>query len=263
MKLFFFDIDGTLISCTDGINEIPDSTKKSLNQLKKEGHKVYLATGRCPCFLLDGVTNYKFDGLVSCNGALVIDNNAVVYKSIISKEAMHAVKDFADKHKSLIYFESKDYIYASNTNHPVHKLFIDQWGMREECLIYDYDINQIESYIGMIVLNDESEVSLMQKALSDYFIIQRHQHGLSFDLTIKGESKAKGIKEFVKLTHNKLENTIAFGDGRNDVEMLETVNLSIAMGNAAPAAKRVADYITKSVTEDGITHALKILNFIN
>ena len=261
MKLFFFDIDGTLISCNDGIYEIPDSTKASMDQLKVN-NRVFLATGRCPCFLLDGVTTYNFDGLVSCNGALVIYNDNIMYKSVISIEALNAVMDFAKKYHSVVYLESKDNIFAVNTDHPIHEAFLNEWGMKKETLIYDFDINEIETYIGMIVLNDESEVEIMNDTLSKYFNIQKHQHGLSFDLTIKGESKAKGIEQLIKVLDMSMDDTVAFGDGRNDVEMIESVGYGIAMGNAAKETKKKSKYITSNVKDDGITYALKKLNYI-
>ena len=59
-KLLFFDIDGTLIECNLGIYSITDSTKQALDELKQNGHDVFLATGRCKCFITDGVMSYPF-----------------------------------------------------------------------------------------------------------------------------------------------------------------------------------------------------------
>ena len=82
------------------------------------------------------------------------------------------------------------------------------------------------------------------------------------DLTLKGVSKAVGIQKLVEALHKDIKDTIAFGDGRNDLEMLETVGTGVAMDNAVPEAKFVADEICPDVNDDGITTWLKERDFI-
>ena len=77
-KLFFFDIDGTLIECSKGIYSIPQKVREAMDSLKRQGHAVFLATGRCKCFIVDGVMDYPFSGYVTCNGAYVEYENKVV-----------------------------------------------------------------------------------------------------------------------------------------------------------------------------------------
>ena len=78
----------------------------------------------------------------------------------------------------------------------------------------------------------------------------------------KGVSKAVGIQKLVDALHKDIKDTIAFGDGRNDLEMLETVGTGVAMDNAVPEAKAVADEICPDVNDDGITTWLKERDFI-
>ena len=114
----------------------------------------------------------------------------------------------------------------------------------------------------MIVVNKIEDIPIMVEALSPYFDVQRHQSDCSFDLTLRGVSKALGISELVKNINKDIKDTIAFGDGRNDIEMLETVGLGIAMGNAVIEAKAVADYVTDRIENDGIEKALKKFELI-
>ena len=155
------------------------------------------------------------------------------------------------------YFESSDYIYVRDRNDPRHIEFADNWGMKPETIIDDFDPEAIETYIGMIVVNDKSDIPVMVEKLSPYFDVQRHQSDYSFDLTLKGVSKAVGIEKLVERLNRKIDDTIAFGDGRNDIEMLETVGIGVAMGNAVPEAKAVADYETDRIENDGIVKALE------
>lgn len=261
-KMFFFDIDGTLIECSKGIFSIQPTTRDALNQLKENNNDIFLATGRCKCFIVDGVMDYPFSGYVTCNGAYVEYNNECVYKKVIPFDAIIKTHELCVKNNLSYYFEGNDNIYVLNKTNPKHLEFKNNWGMKDEVVIDDFDPTKIETYIGMIVLNSKDDIAEVVKTLGPYFDIQRHQSGYSFDLTLKGESKAKGIMELVKALNRDMKDTVAFGDGRNDIEMLETVNLGIAMGNGAIEAKSVADYITDDVDDNGIENALKHFSFI-
>jgi Cof subfamily protein (haloacid dehalogenase superfamily) len=261
-KLFFFDIDGTLIDYPSGLTTISNQTIESLNLLKSQGHSVFLATGRCKCFILDEVMKYPFDGYVTCNGGYVEYKNEVIYKNIIPAEAIKITHELCLKNNWLYYFESSDNIYVLDKNNEKHVHFRDNWGMKPHTIIDDYDFHKIETYIGMIVVNNENDVEVLKETLSPYFSIQRHMHGYSFDLTLKGESKGNGIKKLVEGLNLDLNDTVAFGDGRNDLEMIETVGLGIAMGNGAQELKDVSDYMTKTVLDEGIAYALKKFSFI-
>ena len=59
-----------------------------------------------------------------------------------------------------------------------------------------------------------------------------------------------------------MEDTIAFGDGGNDITMIEHAAIGVAMGNANEGVKKIADYITDDVDNDGIFNALKHFNII-
>lgn len=261
-KLYFFDIDGTLIDCKKGIFEIQKTTKDAMDRLKQQGDDVFLATGRCKCFIVDGVMKYPFSGYVTCNGAYVEYKGQSVYKKIVPAEAIRKTHELCVKRNLAYYFEGNDYIYVLNRNNPRHIEFRDNWGMKDEVVVDDYDIDQVETYIGMIVVNSKEDIRYVVEELSPFFDIQRHQSGLSFDLTLKGESKAKGIQKLVEAFGKDMQDTVAFGDGRNDIEMLTEVGLGIAMGNAAIEAKSVADYTTDDVDKDGIVKALHYFSLL-
>lgn len=79
------------------------------------------------------------------------------------------------------------------------------------------------------------------------------------DITAKGNNKQKGIDEIIRHFNIRLEETVAFGDGGNDISMLRHAGIGVAMGNASDDVKAVADYITTTVDDDGIANALKQL----
>lgn len=180
-KLFFFDIDGTLIDCNQDIYEITPETVRTLDKLKESGHDVFLSTGRCKCFIVDGVMKYPFSGYVTCNGAYVEYNGKCVYKNVVPAEAIKATMDLCEKYHFNYYFEGNDYIYVRDSKDPVHQAFANNWGMKEETIIDSFDYKNIETYIGMIVVNSKDDIPVMVEALSPYFDVQRHQSDRSFD----------------------------------------------------------------------------------
>ena len=111
----------------------------------------------------------------------------------------------------------------------------------------------------MIVINSKEDIPILVETLSPYFDIQRHQTGYSFDLTLKGVSKAVGIKKLVEALNKDMQDTIAFGDSMNDYEMLQVCNYGVAMNNACQELKASADNICESVENDGVYYEMERL----
>ena len=85
---------------------------------------------------------------------------------------------------------------------------------------------------------------------------------MSADVSLKDWGKADAIEYIIEYLNIPIENTYAFGDGHNDIEMLKKVNVGIAMGNAVGELKEVANYITSNIFDDGIQKAMKTYKLI-
>ena len=82
-------------------------------------------------------------------------------------------------------------------------------------------------------------------------------HPAFTDITAKAADKGKGLEAMASYLNIAISQTMAFGDGGNDVAILKRAGIGVAMGNAGDGAKAAADYITTSVDEDGVWNALK------
>ena len=85
---------------------------------------------------------------------------------------------------------------------------------------------------------------------------------MSGEMTKMGVNKATGMQRLMDELKIGREDTIAFGDGPNDVEMLQFAGTGVAMGNAIPAVKQYADMVTDKIDEDGLYHAFERLHLL-
>ena len=251
VKVIFFDVDGTLISHTNG--NVLDSTRRTLELLKEKGIKRVLATGRHKVELQDlPISNIEFDGYILLNGQICEDENGVFYDNPL-KNVDKIVSIFNAKNIPIQVLE-KDRFYINYVNEKVR--------MAQDAIhtpIPDIDSYKGDSIYQFIVFADTKEEDFIKEQFSDYNRTRWNEYAM--DVVSKGASKVIGIQEYLKKEGIDLSETAAFGDGENDIEMLQYVHLGIAMGNANNSVKKKADYVTDSIDEDGLEKAvLKILN---
>lgn len=252
-KAVFFDIDGTLLDCINGLTDISPRVKESIKRLQANGNYVFIATGRPYAFLSEPLLNFGFDGFVLTNGAQVIINNKMIYKEPLDRDFVkEIVKNFDKLHIQYI-LQGETYSYIKNEFKEFYS-FYHNIGIPDKYLIRYYDIDDIDIYkIEMICLDD--------RAIDYCLSIVNGNEGYdyiynvdlkSFELYSKHNTKATGILKALEYLDIPVENSYAFGDGKNDIEMLSTVGCGIAMGNATDDVKSYAKEITDTVTNDGI-----------
>lgn len=252
IKAVFFDIDGTLVSFNT--HQVPQSTQDAIALLKKKGIKTFIATGR-QYEAINNLGDLQFDGYITLNGSYCfIENEEVIYKTVIPKEDMQALIHYLNHVKSFPcifvtehtffgnYLNDDAYFILDQLNFPIPELLPVEKALEE-------DIYQVISFFKR---EDEQDI-LSHLPHCD---IARWSP-LFTDLIPKGSSKQVGIDQVLKHFDISLEDTMAFGDGGNDIPMLRHIPCSIAMGNAEEEVKESAAYVTTSVDDDGVWKALK------
>ncbi len=115
-------------------------------------------------------------------------------------------------------------------------------------------IYQVMSYIK------KDRQDLLDSIIDECSITSWHPTGI--DIIPAGGGKANGVNQFIKAHNLKIEETMAFYDGDNDVSMLKCVGIGVAMGNGSIKAKEAADYITADIDDDDIKKALEHFKII-
>lgn len=271
-KLIFVDIDGTLTPA--GTNVPPDSAVEAIKKAQQNGHKVFLCTGR-NYDMLKPVLKYGFDGLVSCSGGYVTYGSEVLFDCPMSKEQLDTALDSLHRNGVFCTIEGKDGSFGDSNL----KDFLDSTdgGNSEierwrKALSENLGIRPMNQYDGqpiykvVIMARENSQIdecrSLLEKDFS--FVIQDvPAHGcVNGELINRKFDKGRGVKLIAERLQVPIEDTIGFGDSMNDLEMIETVGVSVCMANGSEKLKKISDIICPSVTEDGLYKAFKDLELI-
>ncbi|MBA9025038.1 Cof-type HAD-IIB family hydrolase [Peribacillus huizhouensis] len=256
-KIVFFDIDGTLL---DHEKTLPASTKAAIKQLQENGVYVAIATGRAPFMFESLREELDIESFVSFNGQYVVFENEVIYKNPLSFNELERLHEMARENEetSLVFMNEKtmkaSVIHSDRIEEALGTLKFPH-PERQDDFYHDKEI-----YQTLYFCTAEEEEALITGKFDKFKFIRWHD--LSIDVLPFGGSKAEGIKQFVKKAGFDMENVYAFGDGLNDIEMLETVGHGVAMGNAVDEVKKHADFVTKDVSEEGILYGLRQVGLI-
>jgi len=123
-------------------------------------------------------------------------------------------------------------------------------------IFLQFDIEQIKCTATTAVFDNAENMWLAKAELPQDWIIHAYdEESIRMDVHLPGVTKGSSCMFLTEHVGLKREDSYAFGDGLNDIEMLELVGHGIAMGNAIDEVKRSADYVTSSVDEDGLAKA--------
>lgn len=254
-KLILFDIDGTLY---DHDKKIPNSTMAAIKALQTQGHSVAIATGRAPFMVQSVLEETGIKDYVSFNGQYVYANGNVVYENPLDTESLKALEHTAREHDHPVVFLTHDDLVANIDFHEDIEISLSTMHMahpRKDDIFY----TQPKIYQALI-FHQQSEDGIYDGQFEHLKFIRWHE--LSRDVVPDNGSKMRGITHLAATLGFDIEDTVAFGDGLNDIEMIEGAGIGVVMGNGADELKQYADFVTKAVDEDGIMYAVKALNLI-
>lgn len=255
IKAAFFDIDGTLFSHRTQC--VPESTLRALKHLSDKGILCVIATGRHISEMREmDFLKYGFDAYITLNGQSCQDRNFnILYEVPMEGESLQSLLEIFHGRTTPAILTSSERMYVNFINDDV----------RQAHLEIHTSIPQPGTYsgepilMGVIYCRKEQEASIAEK-LPGCSITRWSAHGI--DVLPAAGDKVAGIRRYIESLGISREETIAFGDGENDIGMLRYAGIGVALGNAEEEVKAAADYVTADIDDQGVWKALKHFGII-
>lgn len=258
-KLMAVDMDGTLLTSEKTISP---KTIEAIEKAYAAGKVVTISTGRP----VQGLYRYE-DAIkpdvpvITYNGAMIIKlhSKEVLFHQCIDKASAKEAIEKGNEVGTTVVVWSDNKLYANKINERVDKYKLLS-GL-EPIIIEDIDV-LVEQGVTKLLWLDEAEKHFeyqkwLDKNLVNKKIVYCTSQPTFLEFMGEGVSKAVALEKLGEMLGSTREESIAVGDGFNDLEMIEYAGLGIAMENAPEAVKEKADYITDSNDEDGVAKAIE------
>ncbi len=255
IKAAFFDIDGTLLSFTT--HQVSPGTIRAFQALHQRGIKTFISSGRPKVLIPDMPVD--FDGYVTMNGGYCFVGDKVLLRNPIPQAETDSWLDYAQREDLCTMIFTEHEMFVNTHSNPVANAIRNQLEFTMPPLMPTEQMKGRETYQIIAIMPAERDAAVLQ--MLPHCRLPRW-HSQFSDLVNAHNSKASGIESILQHFGMKKEECIGFGDGGNDIEMLDYCGIGVAMGNADDSVKAHADYVTTSVDEEGILHALTTLRVI-
>ncbi|WP_180272790.1 HAD family hydrolase [Konateibacter massiliensis] len=265
-RIIFIDVDGTLCD-VDGT--VPQSAITAIQTARKNGHKIFICTGRAKSEVYPSIFAIGFDGMVGSAGAYVECGDEVVFHKSIEEEALKELIGYLEENNIAFLLETTKGVYLKKEDkEELEKIFkrsnMAKNGAAEEFVSLMHaveNIHDIKNVNKVLYFRAPLDIEIMQERLKEHFLILPNSIGgfgeNSGEISDKNINKSTGIQKVLGYYGKTKESVIALGDGANDVEMLKFAEVGIAMGNAWDYLKEYADEVTDSVKDNGIYNSFK------
>lgn len=253
----FFDIDGTLLSFAS--HSIPATATEAVKHLRENGIKIFLATGRSVSNIGEAAL-LPYDGVIAMNGTdITLKDGMRISHHAIPENVFLRLLNRAEQYDVALAVEGDSGVFVNQMTERV----------KEISRLVDVPVPPVRELRDIFIPEVTSQLCLFadtateKKIMSDFpGLTATRWCDIFADINVAGIDKGTGVKEICDYYGIDLACTIAFGDGGNDIPMIKTAGIGVAMGGAAESVKIHADYIAKTVDDDGIQSALKELGII-
>lgn len=274
-KIVFLDIDGTLIS---GLTAPSERTVEAVRSARAKGHKILLSTGRNMPIIGRDILDVGFDGVIASAGSHVEVEGRVLFDSILPEETIQECLSVFHAQGMYCRIETAEGIYtdpqmeallkAVKPDRSNSELIRMQKEIEAGISIHSYQEYPCQgAYKICFTSRDMASIEKTKAYLEDRFVYAVHSYGNSTacfngEIIPRGIDKGRGMELVCRHYDAELQDTIAFGDSMNDLEMMQAAGISVAMGNACQTLKDMADTVCEEVWKDGIYHEFCRLGLI-
>lgn len=251
IRAIFLDLDGTLIDFQT--HAVPPDALRALRLARRCGVFLALATGRCrkDTSFLD--KSIAFDAYVTMNGHYCLVGDQVVYRQPIDPRDVRALLDLVAQRNVAFTFCDGRRVYCNRVDARMRRAFVaanmDLPRIEDAQAARAMEVYQIQLYVA-----PGEEDALLAQAPG----LEGARWSADFvDLFPRGGGKRLGVEAVARHMGCDRAEVMAFGDGENDVSMLQWAGIGVAMGNAHEAVRRAADWVSAPVNQGGVALAIE------
>ena len=249
IKIAFFDNDGTLLQL--GKKNPSEKTVYALNELKKKGVLLCMATGRSS-LMLPKFDNIKFDIYITFNGSYCFNDKEIIFKCPIPKNDVFQILNNTKRMKRAMAISNEKYTVTNGTDKILETYF--SFGGGKVIIVDDFESKCNDDIYQIMLSGIKSEYEDILKDTTGSVITAWWDKAL--DIISLASGKGNAVKNILTYFGLLKDQSIAFGDGNNDIEMLKAAGTGVAMGNSNNNVKEAGDVVCKSFDDDEIYHYL-------
>lgn len=248
IKAFLFDIDDTLYS--HKLHKVPELTQYTIKQLKENGYILGVCSSRFPREFYSLPENIfdDFELVIADTGGIILRNHEIIHMETMKKEDIDRCIHYLDQQDNMFYLwvpavgqphfskEPSEHLRQHNINWSGYCPSIQKYNNEPltNILFFDATEKQMKEIINMV--GRESVENWLD----------------SGHINPKGINKAYGLQYFCDYFNLSLDEVVCFGDGRNDITMIENAGIGVAVGNGHEKLKKFADYVCGNIEDGGI-----------
>ena len=253
---FFLDIDGTLWQ--GGV--VPDINKETIKKVRELGHKVLINTGRSYAYIPEYLYNQvDVDGVVSGIGSSVRVDGKSIFQRAMSFEDIEYIFEFFEGHDLWIIFEGEEkVIFYKHENDSKCNFSSNGIGCASSIKSKaEWDKLYQNEPIAKITVQHPDLTGEEINILKERFEIILHPSDDYMEIGTLGCDKGSGMIKAIEYFGIDRAHCVAMGDSANDLAMLRTAGISVAMGNSSDEVKQLADIVSVDCTDGGVAEAMK------
>lgn len=254
--VLFFDLDGTLLN---NQHQVEEEIIFAIQEMKTRGILPIIATGRSVSAVEDIMAYSGIDSIVAMNGQYIEIAGKEIYSEKIPIPLLDRFIQFSQEQQIALSLYNAHRFWATSHSEVMKKGYRMIHSPLPEILPKEHHHEDVHMILALT--DNLAHDKLYQEQFREFSFYRNVP--MAIDIVKKGIDKKSGITHLLHYLGHQEIPTYAFGDGPNDVTLLQAVTHGIAMGNAVAETKAAAEFITRSNTDGGILHALRHYGLIH
>ncbi|WP_275400284.1 Cof-type HAD-IIB family hydrolase [Enterococcus faecium] len=264
MELLAFDLDGTLLN---NAHEISPANRQAILDLVGKGSLIAIATGRSAVSVREIVADLGIEAFaLALNGSYIehLQNSGkkTLRRAVLRREVVRQAFQFAQE-QGITFITSNEFgsdrVIFNDSQELVQEFLIKRSDLRvlkPEDMWQKINDSNIEYLKLAFTAQNVEKLNELQNTLTTVGINSFFSDRYYIEITPYGVNKGNALTYICDYLGISLKNTIAFGDQENDIELLQVSGMGVAMGNAVPNVQKLADFVTDTNDQDGVSKFL-------